>query len=474
MDLTVRKDAVITRVPPRSTGCEREGPHLVQALHGYRVATHAGCTCNELQALTKRHLIPRGLQLDVNYFKSQCFDVHVDVGRPLSKLEFINNYSGAKKRSYSNAYHTLQQSVSFDALSRIKMFVKPDKLTIDKAETGAPRAIQYRTPEFNLLVGRWLKPYEEALYEQLKAPTGFKAIAKGMNNYQRAANIAEAAKLFQCPVFLLLDHAKFDSCVHKLLLKWTHRQYNRAFRNAFLRFLLSKTLINRCKSANGVKYKVEGTRMSGDYDTALGNCLVNFLLLTSWLKGVYHHVLLDGDDSVVIVELKDLERVLANFGHFAKMGFDTEMQVVYNINEVEFCRAKFLDIEPPRFARDPVRVMSNWNVANSFVAPEMLSRYLAGVGIGELACNAGVPILGPCARKLADLHTKPILQDSYRYAYGVDIGTELVSDDARLAFEDTFGISAREQLLIESEFAPSGVGDCARLLSHYESLPCQV
>lgn len=467
----MRSDAALLRVPPRSTGCEREGPHLVLGTVGYRVATHAGCTCNELRALTGRHLITRSQQLDVAYFKRQCFDVDVLVGNPLSKLQFIGHYSGGKKRMYNNAYHQLQQVVHVDAIARVKMFVKSEKLTMEKACSGAPRAIQYRTPEFNLLVGRWLKVYEESFYRDTLSAVGLPVIAKGMNNYARAANIRDASNMFQRPVYLLLDHAKFDSCVHEHLLKWTHRQYDRAFRNRYLRFLLSKTLNNRGRTANGIKYRVRATRMSGDYDTALGNCMVNYLLLRSWLQEIVHHILLDGDDSVVVVEYRDLERLLGRFNHFALMGFDTEIQIVHELREVEFCRARYLDIEPPRFARDPARTLSNWTVANSFVSPEYVRRYLAGVGLGELACNAGVPILGPCSRRLADLSDRPMLIDKYRYAYGIDLGPELVSDEARVAYAETFGVTVAEQLAIESEFSPHWErgSQCDFLKDIYES-----
>lgn len=442
---------------------------------GYRVATHASCTCNELRALVGRHLIARSQSLDAAYFKSQLFDLKLDVPHPISKLQFISNYSGAKKRMYSNAYHHLNQVVSVNAISRVKMFVKAEKLTMEKAATGVPRAIQYRTPEFNLLVGRWLKVYEEAFYTQTFSPIGLPVIAKGMNNYQRADNLRQAAGFFQRPVFLLLDHAKFDSCVHERLLKWTHRQYNKTFRNKFLRFLLSKTLTNRGRSQAGIKYRVRATRMSGDYDTALGNCMVNYLLLTSWLAGIIHHILLDGDDSVVVVEYRDLQRLLDTFRHFALMGFDTELQVVHDLSQVEFCRARYLDIEPPRFAREWARTLSNWTVANSFVELGALRRYLAGIGLGELACNAGVPILGPCARKLADLSDKPIMQDKYRYAYGTDLGPELVSDEARLAYFNTFGVTVAEQLAIEEEFSPLGErGSPSDFSDIYESRPWQV
>lgn len=478
-DLTVRKEAKLLAVPPVSEGCDRDGLHLIMQNEGYQVATHTSCTCNELRALTERHLITRGTKFDLPYFRKQCFDVEVPFVEPIGKLEFIKHYSGAKRRSYANAYHTLQQVVSYDAISRIKMFVKPDKYPRGEIVSKAPRAIQYRAPEFNMLVGRFLKPYEEAYYSSTNSPIGLRMIAKGMNNHQRAANIVEASTYFSNPVYLLLDHSKFDSCVNEYFLKWEHRQYNKQFKNGFLRFLLSKCIVNRCKSVNGVKYQVKGTRMSGDYATALGNCLVNHLLLSSWLKNIKHHILLDGDDSVVICERDDLLSLMQTFGHFARMGFDTKCDIVYDINDVEFCRARLFPIDPPIFARPYERVLAHWNVANHHVDDSMLARHCAGLGLGELACNAGVPILGPLSRALANILPKgktPLLQDKYKYAYGEVIGDETVTDEARETYHQVFGITPEDQKIIESNFTPPRVDDprvYLNLLEHYESLQWQ-
>lgn len=466
----MRANATIDVVPPWSLGCDREGLHLVARNGGYQVATHTDCTCNELRALVGRHLISRGAKFDLEYFKTQTFDLPILDVEKISKLEFIKSYSGAKRRSYSVAYEKLKEVIKVDNIATVKMFVKPDKYVHDDILDKCPRAIQYRTPQFNLLVGAFLKPYEEEYYHTQMSNIGLRMIAKGMNNYERADNIVSASREFDSPVFLLLDHSKFDSCVNEHYLKWTHRQYVRTYRNRFLRYLLSKTIFNKGYSFTGVRYRVRGTRMSGDYDTALGNCLVNQLLLSSWLKEFKHHILLDGDDSVVILEKRDLKDCMDNFVHFEKMGFDTKCEVVYELSDVEFCRSRLLPLDPPRFARDPVRVLSHWNVANTFVNTDTWVRYLAGVGCGELCLNAGVPILGPCARKLANLHKKPLVLSSYRYAGNLSIGSEVITDEARVLFQQVYGISPAEQIITESTFDPKRPKEVSDLVNHFCSL----
>lgn len=388
-----------------------------------------------------------------------------------SKKSIVLGYVGAKRRGYEAAYHNLTHNrKTLRALSTIKCFIKPDKIPADEIRDKAPRLIQFRTPEFNLMIAAFLKPYEHELYETLKSNVGLRVVAKGLNNVQRAANIVEAAACFHRPVFLLLDHSKFDAHVTTEHLEWIHRQYYRTTKSKVLRYMMRFTLKNRGYTKNNIKYTCDAGRMSGDYDTALGNSMLNYVVLQKFVWGFKSHIFLDGDDSVVIVEKSDVDQIMQGFDHFAYCGFKTECSVVHELHHVEFCRSRLLPSDPPRFARDPIRALSNYSVSEKDYAGDSRLRYLAGIGQGELAASCGVPVLQAFAVARARAHAKPMFLEHLHYAYGPPCEPMTIDMDTRIAFEQAYGIGIVRQLQLEAMMrTPNRVG-VNELLDWYNSL----
>lgn len=100
----------------------------------YRVTVHRSCLCNEEIALYNRHLVDRRTKDYEPDWMLQQFQVAIgwvnqqmDGIEPISLLDVVGSYSGAKKRTYARAYHTLIHEGYLDKYSRIQMFVKPDK-----------------------------------------------------------------------------------------------------------------------------------------------------------------------------------------------------------------------------------------------------------------------------------------------------------------------------------------------------------
>lgn len=352
--------------------------------------------------------------------------------------------------------------------SKIKMFVKPDKICRGQIFSKAPRAIQYRTPMFNLILATYLKPFEHAYY-QFVDEFGLKVVAKSMNNLERAQNIVDASKMFENPVYVLCDHSKFDSHVNVEHLKFLHKIYENHFKSDLLRKVLRLQINNTGYTKGGIKYRVKGTRMSGDYDTALGNTLLNHYILDFVFRHVKHHILLDGDDSVVVLEKHALD--LVNWNEFSILGMTTTYEVVTELTQVEFCRSRLVDVyRTPRFARDYRRALSNMGISiQNYPDEETWMRYYAGVGIGELACSSGVPIIGPLALRLSKLHERPILLPEYRFKGEFQHWVE-VDDQARLDYYLQWGISPSEQVEYEREILNTPMKDLWQNLSLYLSL----
>lgn len=474
--ITLRSTAKLVRPPPRTY------PHTTRLLvmaevpTAYRVSVHSSCPCNEIRALTERHLVqcwtPGQLVDQAKHFRSVAYDLPVPPGKhKMSKYGMALEYDGAKKRAYMRAYHNLKQGLKLKSWTTVKMFVKPDKYPEGEVYSKAPRAIQYRSPEYNLLVGSFLRPYEKAIYPFLTSNVGMPAVAKGLNNMQRASNIVDASKLFSSPVYLMLDHSKFDSHVEDYHLKWLHRQYVRATGSRWLRYLLSFTINNRCYSKGGMAYTVRGGRMSGDYDTALGNTLLNYRLMQTWLGTVKSHVLLDGDDSVVIVEKRDYDTLLSNFRHFEDNGFHTKLETCHELWQVEFCRSKLIPTDPPVFGREPIRALSNMAVNLRDYHGAGYLRFLAGVGKGELCASAGIPIISKLAKVWEGLSDNPILSDRH-HAYGMEAADVEVTDEVREYYARQWGITRDQQINIESNIrTPVVINRAEYLISWYDSLP---
>lgn len=440
----------------------------------YQVTTHAGCVCNEVRALYNRHLVDRShIPFQGGYFKRMARKVIGELDIPhtpaVSYMNIIRGYTGAKRNAYLRAYERIKLYQFDRRWTYVKMFVKPDKYPVDAAMDKAPRAIQYRSPEYNLLVGKYLKPIEECFYN-MKSPGGFRFVAKGLNNVQRAELLQAQSATFQNPCYILLDHSAFDSTINETHLRETHKFYSKFNRSQGLR-LLKYQINNKGFSKHGIKYRIKGTRMSGDYDTALGNSFVNYVCLRSWLRinNVRGEILLDGDDSVVTIEKSSLARL--NFDHFAKCGFETKCEIVYEIEEVEFCQSKYLPTDPPRFSRNPWRALSRLNISIRDYHGTGWARYQAGIGLGEMAVNQGVPILYEVGKKLASLSHRPIFDSETYYKVSVESNPLPITPAVRDAYYRAWGITPTQQVAIESSYTPYVRSRPEELLQAFLSLP---
>lgn len=441
----------------------------------YRVVTHASCICNEVRALYNRHLVDRThIAFEPEYFKKMARKVLRELPTadvpPVSYTNIINGYHGAKRNAYLRARENIKINGFDKRWTYVKMFVKPDKYPEDNAMDKAPRAIQYRSPEFNLLIGKYLKPIEEEFYSML-SPGGFRFVAKGLNNIQRAKLLQAQSNTFLNPCYILLDHSAFDSTINVTHLRETHKFYRKMNKSRQLQNLLKYQINNKGFSKHGIKYTIKGTRMSGDYDTALGNTFVNYVCLRSWLRinNVRGEIMLDGDDSIVTVERASLSRL--DPAHFTKCGFETKMEVVYNLSEVEFCQSKYLPTEPPRFSRNPLRALSRLNISIRDYHGRGWYRYQAGVGLGEMATNQGVPILYEVGKKLASLSRRPIFDSETCYKVQVEMEELPITDEVRDAYYLAWGITPSQQIAIESSYTPYLRARPSELIQQFLSLP---
>ncbi|QKN22631.1 RNA-dependent RNA polymerase [Erysiphe necator associated tombus-like virus 9] len=441
----------------------------------YQINVHASCICNERAALHNRHLIDR----TTIPFKSSAFKEAADkfmhdsrhfpsVGRA-SYREVVDSYTGRKKRVYYRAMERVTTEPFDERWANVKMFVKPDKYPESQIRHKPPRAIQYRDPKYNIMMARYLKPFEEMFYPF--EYDGERQVAKGMTNYERAAHLVKLAGKYRNPLFIMLDHSKFDSCVRLEHLKFCHKVYKRAFKGSqILPWLLRKQLVNRGLTKHGIRYKVKGTRMSGDYDTALGNTLLNLACLRYFFRKVKNSLFVDGDDSVAIIEKDQFDKL--DFREWLSLGFNTEWSTTDDLNQVEFCRSKILHTRVPRMVRDPRRLLSNYTATVRYYPKKVWHRYVKGQALGELSQSRGIPIVTPIMEKLASVPGRPIMDPDtvWKFQNGDDREVDITQEDREI-FEDMWGIPANVQVAIEGWHPPDLKSWDGTFLDRFKVLP---
>jgi hypothetical protein len=261
--------------------------------------------------------------------------------------------------------------------------------------------IQARDISFNIEYGRYIKPIEESLYSKIQ-------IGKG-TNLSMANKIHKLSKSFL--YYTECDHVAFDAHVTSEMLKLTHTFYQSCyFHNLELRKLSKKTLNNNCRTRDGIKYRISGTRMSGDVDTSLGNSLINYAILKQCVTELCGkcEIIVNGDDSIIFTNRKidtvKLMELLKTYNMESKV-----MESVTNIHKVEFCRQKIVinSKGKPTLMINPSRINTIYGM--TYKQQRDYLEYLRQVCV----CNIAINITNPLAQYWSNIYKeafdKPLL-----------------------------------------------------------------
>lgn len=346
------------------------------------------------------------------------------------------------------------------------MFVKPDKYDSKLIHDKAPRAIQFRHPRYNLLLMRYIKPIEEYMAKvTLGVVSKTQVFVKGLNPEQRAELFLHKASRFTRPVFIEADHNKFDSTINIEWLRRTHNKYLRLLGSKQFKKLLDMKLVNEGLTKHGIKYTARGTRMSGDADTSCGNGMINgdALYYVLFKSGIFKYdMMIDGDDSVIIVEESDLH--LFQPKYFKDLGFSTKIIYKKELIKVEFCQSQVVLTPKPKFVRHPHKALTKLFACRHDYNETQRLQWLAGVGSCEESLNYDVPVLGPIGHYLAGLSDKKIIERDLEWRmFGTERrGLEKVHRDV---YYDTFGLSPELQIALEESVTSINTGCRSRRLS---------
>lgn len=436
---------------------------------------------NEMGALFNRHVvkIPDRSKEDKQLIKSEFRRVVRENGwdkwmvRVMTEDEFVSHQKGFKKTRYSQAFASLQLFPMSSKDYVVRCFLKDEKIAVGKAVQlhismmlKWARMIQYRPPRYCGTIGRGLHPIERKLFGEWNLRNGLlnAEFSKGLHSFQIAAIIEAMNKWGDDGVYLCVDQESFDASVS---IDWLRQEiwfYCQCLpRERWLHRLLKRQLINSVVTTNGLRYRCQARKMSGEYNTSLGDSLINYVLLKMWLKDLPHRMLINGDDSVICLPrsrlkaLPGFETGLFEPSWFARFGFRAKVELESSVYRVEYCQTKPIEVRPGimRCVRNPLRAMSRLCYTLKKYSGRGWLGYFTAIGQAELACSDGVPVLQSMAQCMIrhGKGVKPVVLTEYHPSELEPCRRPIlkkIQPIARATFHQAFGLTVAEQLSIEA------------------------
>lgn len=403
---------------------------------------------------------------------------------PWTYDRFLSSYTGSKLSRYTRAVESLRVRGLTRLDARLQSFVKAEAVNFTAKPDPAPRIIQPRNPRYNAAVGRFIRPLEHRVYGAIAELFGGPTVMKGYNAVGTARCLRDMWDGFSQPVALSLDASRFDQHVSAEALRFEHSVYNRVYRSKQLAALLRWQLQNHghVRTSDGAhfEYVVEGCRMSGDMNTALGNCLLMCAMIWAYAKttGVKVRLANNGDDCSVVMERRDLSRFQAGLQEwFLDMGFTLTSDGVATVFErLDFCQMR------------PVLTATGWTMCRNprtalckdvlCKKPDMgnpvggYARWAYQVGMAGSAIADGVPVFS--AAYAAMMRTgKPSrkaqgfgdMDSGFEFlARGLVCRNTPTTPEARASFWRAWGITPDVQECLESQYQALGPLDGIRLV----------
>lgn len=264
----------------------------------------------------------------------------------------------------------------------------------------APRMIQARHITFNIQYGRYIKPIEDSLGKRI--------------NFGKGTNVEIARKIFKLSkkykYYTECDHTSFDAHVTVEMLKLTHVFYQSCyFHDRELRKLSKRTINNNCKTRDGIKYRIKGTRMSGDVDTSFGNSIINYAILKQCVTEIAGkcEIIVNGDDSIIFtlrpIDTTKLSELLLTYNMESKVQPSTQ-----NIHKVEFCRQKLIinSSGTPALMINPKRLIDIYGM--TYKQQSDYLEYLRQVCVCNIAINISNPLAQYWSMIYKEVFDKPL------------------------------------------------------------------
>jgi len=390
---------------------------------------------------------------------------------PLEQMPQL--YSGSKRRRAENAVHNLRLGKTF-LFECTRDFAKNEFV----AEGKLVHWISPGSPEYNVLLGTYIRPAEKEIYRvlnELGRERGTeRMLTHGLNAVETAEVLRHSWMKFVDPVFICIDGVKRDKNTGVRQLYMEFCTYLECFSSRSRRKLarLLKCQFKRrhiCRMRNGdrITFKTQGCRCSGDANTGSGTKLVMcapLLMLANNGRCVHNN----GDDCVIICERSDRKSTIDEIHEvFDKCCIPITVDKEGSIFErLEFCR------QQPVFDGvhwRMVTALSEWSRFGHCLWDlhgDAMLDWCQCVGENFERIFRGLPILPMVYKRF--LRPKNVAENrrtmftdySWRIALrGLPQFSETVSTEARVSFYMAFGITPCHQKEIERRYSAMVVAD---------------
>jgi hypothetical protein len=339
------------------------------------------------------------------------------------------------------------------------------------SKVPVPRLINPRSPRYNAKLGLYTVACEHTIYDNIGVMFGLPCIAKGLNLTERASLLREQWTRFENPVYIGGDASRFDQHTGELPLEFEHAVLRMHYPgDKTLKWLQKAQLYNLMygRALDGkVRAELGAMRMSGDMNTALGNCIITSAMI--WMRleklKIQGYAIVDGDDSGVVIDRADLERYMEGAAeYFLQFGYNMQLEAPVDVFEqISFCQTQPVWVgEGWRMVRDPRRALNNdYAGYNQCKSQRYVQSLFHSIGSAGLSLCSGVPVMqsfykmglriGTPARRnkllemqLGGWHLMSRMEAKRKES--------VVHSDARVSFWKAFGILPHAQVALEEHF----------------------
>lgn len=345
--------------------------------------------------------------------------------------------------------------------AKIEGFLKYEKLDFEAKDWNpVVRLISPRNPRYGAELGPYLRRAEPEVVAGLGRLFGHRVVMKGQNADATGQIFSDYWDLFDEPCYVGLDAKRWDQHMGERVLTVEHGVYLAMFSgDSHLQRLLSLQLNNKIRMScteGDVYVTHRGARMSGDFNTGVGNCMVACLVFWSVarLLGLRKFRFVNnGDDCGIFLERADLP--LLEGLHEAYRGFGFYMVIEEPVTVLEQC--SFCQTQPVwvdghyRMVRDPRVVLEKDLLTTKPITSERVWRRLFGA-IGEcgLSLSSGIPVLQSFYRSMPIGSRSDMEQCGMRWlSTGMESKILDITPETRDSFERAFGMPEHVQILLE-------------------------
>lgn len=385
---------------------------------------------------------------------------------PYTTQQVVESYAGRLRLRYQAAADSLLVKDLDVSDSFVKGFVKRDKTTPEKFLEKAPRIISPRDPRYGVLLARLIKPIEHKLF-RMKDDFKLPLFAKQYNARQRYNIIEQKFNLFKNCTVTSIDAKAFDAHVTPEQLDLEHSVYLRYHRTPLFDKLLQWQKVNKVRLMHGDVVTLKGRRMSGDMNTAIGNCVIILCLLLGFIEfyGLEDHMTIfdDGDDCLIFTDELATPYLVALPDWFAALGHEMTIDnTTTDFDQILFCQSRPFSATRT-MVRDWTKVLSHSFVSHKhYHSPKFGVKVMKSIAQAEISLNQGIPIIQSWfvawQNKLADYNFvgEWVLEESLlrRISHNwMKCRPKDVTGAARELFFAQFGIAPEEQLHWESRLS---------------------